>query len=273
MTHRRDGFQVCRFWLNLEGQQVLMSPGEAARVELERAFPKLKRVGWNAAQLPLFDWRWPMLFTGPQKGKGCYVDLVGAYHQLYKRLWLDCAFPCGYGTLDLWPVAQQLMSWKSARNALVGICRSREVMGVKGFKTVALVTSNPYLSPNLWATIQAILNEIAFFAESLGACYIATDGYIFPEVSQANLFKERLYDWGLGFRSTTGSFDIRAWGSYQFRDKETVLFRTRPEAIGQSFRSINLMDSRFPERLTDWWAFAVPRYRAFKESQNYDKCN
>lgn len=271
MTHRRDGFEVCKFWPDLEGKQVLMSPGECARVELARAFPKMKRVGWGRGHLHLFDWRWPMLFNGPQVGTGCYIDLVGAYHQIYRRIWLDVAFPCGYGSLDLAVVAEKLAGWKAARNALVGITRSREVMGVKGFKTIALVTSNPYLSPHLWATIQAILNEVAFFAEALGAVYIATDGYIFPEISQANLFKERLYDWGFGFRSTIGEFDLRAWGSYRFRDKTTMLFRKRPDVFGQSLRSINIPDGRFTHKLTDWWSFSVPRYRSLKEGFNYDK--
>ena len=58
--------RIVREWPDLDGEVLPMTPGEAARTELKRAFPDLKRVGWNRPMVKLFDWRWPMYckYTG-----------------------------------------------------------------------------------------------------------------------------------------------------------------------------------------------------------------
>lgn len=257
---RPDGTRVCREWPNSKGEKELLTPGEAARSELARTFPGLRRVGWMAASIKLFDWRWPMLYQGPFAGRGAYIDLSGAYHQLYSRLWLDTAFPCGYGTLSLSGIADNLKEWKAARNSLVGVTAARQTMGVRGYKSFPLHTKNAYLSPGLWATIQAILNELAFFAEKCGARYIATDGYIFDDLLKAEHFEEVLYDSGLRYRKATGRIDVKGWGSYAVGKKATETYKRAITRESKGFRSINILDSEYPNRVLRWWSKSIPRY-------------
>jgi len=260
MMTRPDGYKICRQWTDENGEVYDHTPGEAARVELKKAFPGLRRVGWQSEHVRLFDWRWPMLFTGPYRGPGSYIDLKGAYWQIYRRLWLDTCFPCGYGSLNLEPVAKALADWKGARNSVIGICAARQAIGVKGFRTVVLNTKNPYLSPGLWATIQAVLNELAYLAEKLGSIYIATDGYIFPEKQQACLFEECLFDLGFVWRRIDDEVSIQNWGVYKVGDKETKAHSQNNGAVGKPFRAIRIFDTRQPERLLAWWAKSVPFY-------------
>ena len=264
MSSRPDGVSIVREWPTLEGYPELMTPGEAARRELKYCFPNLRKVGWQSNDVRLFSWRWPMMFTIPMIGRGTYIDLAGAYHQLYARLWLDVAFPCGYGSLSLSSAADSLAQWKGARNSLIGITAAREATGVRGAKTFRLVTKNPYLSPHLWATIQGILNELAFLAEREGAVYIATDGYIFPSKEKGDIFQEILDDNGLKYRRYDGKFNIKSWGAYKVPEKETKLFSTPGLGWGRPFRSINILDSDNPTRLLRWWSKSIPRYSKTK---------
>lgn len=260
MLNRPDGTRITRLWTDAKGESYSMTPGEAARAELEKTFQGLRRVGWMAQQVKLFDWRWPMLYTGQHKGDGSYIDLKGAYHQLYSRMWLDTAFPCGYGSLYLGGIAHTLSDWKAARNGIIGICASRQITGVKGFKTFTLNSKNPYLAPGLWATIQGILNELAYVAERMGSVYIATDGYIFPNKRKADHFEEYLLDNGLKFRRKDGDYEIKNWGSYKVESKETQTFERSNTAGFRGFRSITLPDGHNPSKLTRWWSKSIHRY-------------
>lgn len=261
LSHRKDGTPVARIWPNGGGEKILMSPGEAARTELERAFPSLTRIGWRADNIKQLDWRSPMLFNGPYKGKGVYIDIKSAYWQIYRKLWLDVAFPCGYGRLDLSPVAESLKDWKAARNAVVGISRSRQATGVKGLKTVNLSTVNPFLSPGLWATVQAILNALAFEAERFGAIYVATDGYIFPVWSNVWEFQEYLYNLGIDYRQVSGDVNIKAFGAYRVNNKTTLPYLALGDVNARPFRAIRMKkgDHRW---LLAWWAHSVNKWRS-----------
>src|SRR3989304_2615894 len=230
LLENRKGEKICRHWPDLEGDTVLMSPGEAARTELKREFPDLTRVGWQKSHVALFDARWPMYCIGPVASpRGQYVDLKGAYHTIYSRLWLDVSYPNGYGKLNLSNIAERLAGWKGARNSLIGVIRSREATGVRGFKSIPMSTTNPFLSPGLWAQTQAILNDIAHYAVKLGAVYVATDGYIFPTVRQSERFEEQLYNWGLPHRTVKGDVDIKGWGCYRVGKKQNQSYNPDKE--------------------------------------------
>jgi len=261
MFNRPDGTWVCKQWPDLDGVIENRTPSEAARIELNRAFPGLRRVGWRSPHVKLFDWRWPMMFTGARTGRGIYIDLKGAYWQIYRHLWLDTAFPCGYGSLSLAWVAERLGDWKAARNSLIGIISARETLGVKGFKSVRLSMQNPFLAPALWATVQGLLNEIAFQAEKNGAIYIATDGYIFPEEKGARRFEELLLDYNLDYRIARGTMDIRTWGGYKVGKKATASYDSHEPREVKSFRSINLPDQKHPLHFLAWWAHSIPVYK------------
>ncbi|KKM92184.1 hypothetical protein LCGC14_1221030 [marine sediment metagenome] len=227
---------VCRPWENWEGDRVMMMPGEAARTELKRAFPDLERVGWNGPHISLFDARVPLYYEGPTVGEYTYIDLKAAYWQLYRRLWLDVAYPCGvYGKYPLAGVAERLKDWKAARNALVGLVRSREVVGVKGTHRYTLATRNNFLSPCLWATVMSLLHWVAYEALSYGAVYINTDGYIFPtsKLQQLDGFMQFLIDREINFEiRTSGKGEIVSWNNYQIGK-----FRTKSNELGLTARS------------------------------------
>lgn len=253
--------KVVRDWPDLDGEVVPMTPGEAARTELQREFPTLKKVGWFRDHIHLLDARWPMYFATKYHGDGAYFDIKSAYYQLYNRLWLDVCYPRGMGKLDLSPIAAKLQHWKAARNGLIGVTISRQTTGVKGPKRIKVTTTNQFLSPHLWATIQGLLNELAMTAIELGAIYVATDGYIFPKKSQYLVFGDFLKDVGLQYHYLYNEITIRGWSSYAVGlDKVTVPFaKGYPGGQEKVFRAEWPMGERLG--LISWWSKAVPTYR------------
>ena len=217
---------VARTWPNLSGELEPMSPGQAAKTELSRAFPGLKRVGWHRDHIRLFDWRSPMYFDEPYQGSGVYVDLKAAYWQVYKNLWLDTPFPRGVGTLSLAPVADALKDWKAARNAVLGISRSRTITGVRSGKRQEVSVTNHFLSPGLWATVQAVLHAIATKALEIGAIYINTDGFLFPDYTESLSFLDVLNEYGLTHEiRDSGTIDLKGWNNYRVGRTATALYR------------------------------------------------
>lgn len=253
LTHNQAGMPLCREWPDLDGEVLFMTPGEAARTELEREFPNVSKVGWPARSVRLFDWRWPMVYTGPYQGEAVYIDLVGAYHQIYRHLWLDVCYPRGRGTLNLKPIAERLGNWKPARNSLLGVIRSRHSFGFRGGSRFRLSMGNKFLSPHLWATVQGVLNEIAFRAIGLGCVYVATDGYIFPSGSGVKRFQQFLVDFGLENRAIAGDCEIRGWGNYRIGSRQTKRFQVGQWQGNKTFISLDLPNSSEPLKLLSWW--------------------
>lgn len=262
ITHNHRGKSLIMEWPDLDGEMLWMTPGEAARTELRREFPDIKRVGWQRGHTKLFDACWPMVYLGRWRGEGVYVDLIGAYEQIYRKLWLDTAFPRGRGRLPLCHIATRLSKWKPARNSLLGIIRSRISYGFRGGASIQLRPKNQFLSPGLWATVQGILNELAWQAVKAGAVYIATDGYILPYSQRARDFVELLYCFGFKAREIAGDFDIKGWGNYRGPHKETVRYAASQYVGERQIRAISLP---FPDRelyLTEWW-------KGLKDGTNY----
>lgn len=247
---------VAKLWPNLAGDKIFMTPAEIARTELKREFPDLVKVGWLSQHVVLLDKRPPMLFTGKYQGDGVYIDLKAAYWQLYRRLWLNVLHPCGIpmNPLGLMEIAERLKDNKQARNAIVGITRSRSAVGFRGKETIRLKTKNPFLSPPLWATIMDILQAIAWMAKESGAVYICTDGYLFPSYADWRGFDYFLDDKGLYHTLKTGYVDIRGWGAYSVSGfKETIPF-TQKRLTGTSFPLNNVEKELKPlwKQLL-WW--------------------
>jgi len=217
---------VAKTWPNLAGQLEPMSPGQAAKTELSRAFPGLKRVGWRRDHVELFDWRSPMYFDVPYQGSGVYIDLKAAYCQIYRNLWLDTPFPRGINTLSLAPVADRLQDWKAARNAVMGIIKNRTITGCRSGKRQEISVTNHFLSPGLWATVAAILHAVAATALEYGAIYINTDGYMFPNYEVAILFLDFLNDYNLRHEiRDSGILNLRGWNNYMVGRTSTALYR------------------------------------------------
>lgn len=235
--------KVVKPWVGIDGTTQWLSPGEAARLELTTAFPDLKKVGWNKNHLSLFDRRVPLHFGGPAIGEMIYIDLVGAYHQIYRRLWLDTIWPRGYyGQYPLLGVADRLQPWKAARNAVIGICRSRSVVGIKGHKRITIATKNRFLSPGLWATVMDILHWVAGEALAAGAIYIHTDGYIFPggvDRPGTFLFLDWLAQMHITFSVRAfGEGIIAGWNKYRIAKVQTAAFKHGLSGPQEAFTNV-----------------------------------
>ena len=256
---------VVKPWPDVEGLVLPMTPGEAARVELKRQFPGLKRVGWPGAQVRLFDWRWPMYFKRPYEGYIYYYDLSAAYWQIYRMLWLNVAFPRGFGSLDLLPVATRLEHWKEARNAVIGSIASRKTQAVKDGRVINLSTQNNFLSPNLWATVQAILNEVASVAKDCGAIYCLTDGYFIPASANPEGFGRYLTEWRFRYKLIKTMGNVKGWMSYSLENGRTTELFKKGFQGGRPFELIKLARPRDNFYFVDWWAHTVRKYRGIME--------
>lgn len=234
---------VCRPWPSLENDVGLVAPGEAVRIELAREWPELKRVGWSGKQVTLLDARSPLVYYGQYVGPMVYIDLDAAYSQIYETLWLDTTYPRAYyGLYPLGGVANRLRHWKAARNSLIGICRSREAVAYRGTKRISIKMRNKYLSPGLWASVQAVLHMVAGKAVSCGAIYVNVDGYIFP--GEVGEFTEDFLFWlsDLGFRwsiRATGEGEIVSWNNYQIGSTRTQANRLGLIQNSRRFTSVN----------------------------------
>ena len=233
---------VCKPWNSESGLRELVTPGEAARFELKSAFPDIGRIGWPKGQVSLLDKRVPLHYTGPSEGDFVYIDLKGAYYQIYRCLWLDTTYPRGYyGRYPLREVADTLNVWKPARNAVIGICRSREITGIKGNRRFALQIRNRFLSPGLWATVQDILHWVASTAVEMGAIYIHTDGYLFhqPETGELLPFVGWLMDNGFRFEfRANGQGQVVSWNNYRVGAFRTKANKLGLETVSRSFSNV-----------------------------------
>lgn len=235
--------KAVRHWLDLDGNIIPMTAGEAARAELGRAFPDIKRVGWLPKEITLFDARSPCHFTGPATGEMMYVDLVSAYYQIYKCLWLDTTYPRGlYGRFPLYDVAEKLKHWKAARNGVLGIVRSRYLVGFRGHQRIEMSIKNKFLSPGLWATVQDTLHWIAAEAIDKGAVYVNTDGYLFPlDNSNVDAFFDVLTDHHLKYKiRAVGEGDVKAWNAYRVGSFSTLPYKMKLTNIKQSKEFTNV---------------------------------
>jgi len=229
----------CKTWPDISGRERLMLASEAARTELKREFPELKKIGWRGVEKKLFTKLWPMFFRQGGTFWGIHIDLKGAYWQIYRNLWLDTRYPCGIGKLPLRSIASRLSGWKTARNSLVGITVSRNTRAFKNGFPITLHPDNPFLTPHLWANVQETLNSIAKMAWYCGAVYCMTDGYVFKSYPDAKVFLDWLDDFGVDYRMNTGVCKIRGWGSYSLPHKTTKAYK-RNSSGGGPFTKISL---------------------------------
>jgi hypothetical protein len=238
---------VCKLWPNAGGEIQWLTPGEAARAELERAFPSLKRTGWPGQMVKLLNLRPPFVYTGVARGSMWLVDLSSAYWTIYRKLWLNTAWPRGKGTLSLEPVADRLKDWKTARNAVIGIVRSTRVTMYYQGQAKSLAIKNRFLSPPLWATVCQVLQDISYLAKPI---YVNTDGFVFDQEQQVMGFCYKLEKAGLKYTIVSGYGEIAGWNLYQIGQKKTALYGQRPRLGGRPF------DNRLPERersFLKWW--------------------
>lgn len=212
----------CAVWTNLKGETFLMTPGEIARVELERAFGRSTRLP-GGKRLNLLDVK-PPRYWDKEVYEDCdlfYTDLNAAYWQCWRLLTLDCVWPRGMGEAGMLEMADRLKDNKPARNAISGITMAHETrMFVNGeFTTQPFY--NPWFNPAIWAHLQAFVHEVAVKAIACGAVYIATDGYFFKDCFEWLKFNTWLDDNGLAYKTENGRGYLTSWGSYKVGEKKT----------------------------------------------------
>jgi len=238
------------------GEMEWMLAGEFAREWLKKLYPPFhlsKRYDQERGA--------PMLFTGQFNNRDLvYFDLVGAYHQIYSRLWLDfceigqrCKYP-------LAPIANELSDWKASRNALVGNLASKRVIVMLGndWKEQSTLGSRRYYNPMILYFANTVLHELAFQACKSGCCYVATDGFIFPYESNWRVFFDLLDRLGFKFRCIIGNGTILRWAAYQIRgeakrgDKEIATTKTYTEIRNVLSNPIFVGDPRIKRLLAIW---------------------
>jgi len=220
-----------RLWPNLEGEWYEMTPGEAAREELKRYHPNVKMIA-RKSDFKMLDLTPPRYWRGNQyHGDMYYVDLSGAYAATYRNLTLDCCWPRCIGEFELNPIADRLWQWKTARNSVMGVCRSHTMQAVKGRKSWEQKFYNQYFSPHLWYTVQQVLHSLAEFALNLGAIYINTDCFIFRKQKQYILMAELLEFMNYETHVLQGEGVIWGWNSYALPGKATRNYNVDTERM------------------------------------------
>jgi hypothetical protein len=241
-------YSVCRDWPDLDGEIYLMTPGEAARTELRRAWPDLRRVGWPGRLASLLQWQVPYVYQGPYRGELVLVDIKSAFLSIYRHLWLDTAWPRGTGTLCLCGVGDHLADWKLARNSVIGIIRCTRVTMYYHNQNRSLSIRNNFLSPCLWATICTILQEISYLAAK--SIYWNTDGGLFTSFRAAKEFAEQVFDLGFAVTVSNGDGEVIGWNNYRIGSHMTENYRKGLPGGGRPF------DNRDPLRersFLKWW--------------------
>lgn len=239
--------KVVEPWPDLQDQVVPMTPGQAARTELLREYPDLEKVGWRGTAIRLLDKRVPLHYSGTARGEMIYIDLVGAYTQIYSRLWLDTPYPFGYyGRYPLRYVAGRLGEWKAARNAVVGLSRMRTIVGVRGGKTTILQISNRFLAPGLWGTVMDWLHWVAGIALDCGCFYCHTDGYLFKDMHKADDFMTVLSLLGIDY-SIRGQGDghVSGWNSYKVGKKLTKSYELGLNQSHKEFSNVKRQSNKW----------------------------
>lgn len=207
---------------------MLMLPGEAARAAILHYYPAGYKQSYlfNDTRIPA-----PIVFNEQvNMNSAVYIDIKSCYCQMYKRLHLDTMYPSLSGSLPLRPIAEFFDDYgnstnsdktkrfaKRARNAVTGLLYSSRIMFYDGNEYFVKRIYGSLFNPLVWYTVNMMLHELANVALSCGAIYIATDGFIFPAMSDWIKFSDLLDKTGLEFRAIAGKCRILRFGAYSIR--------------------------------------------------------
>ncbi len=128
--------------------------------------------------------RVPLYFSEPIRNEDdlVYVDLNGAYWQIYTRTTLDVFYDGERypqkGVVHFLDI-EELRKHKKARNAIIGSIHRMYRTGLDHGVSFEDIVPPYRRRPDLWGLVQDCLHTIAWSARDLGAVYIHTDGAIF----------------------------------------------------------------------------------------------
>lgn len=212
----------CTVWTTLKGEKMLMTPGEVARTELERAFGRSVDLP-EKRRLSLLDVK-PPRYWDKEVYEDCplyYTDLNAAYWQCWRLLTLDCVFPRGMGQHSMLEMGERLKDYKPGRNAISGITMAHEARMFHNGEFTAKPFYNPWFNPAISAHLQAFVHEVAVKAIACGSIYIATDGYFFKRYQDWDKFNDWLEDQNLAYKVESGEGYLTTWGSYKVGSRQT----------------------------------------------------
>lgn len=158
-------------------------------------------------------------FANPGVLERCaYVDLRRAYFSILNVIgwgvsyhpgkWIGAGFDCSD-----FPLPEHSI----ARNSLVSSCITNERSEWDGIGAIHIRTGfNPLMNFPLWAAVMDVLNGIALDMVDLGAVYVHTDGYIFPE-NRVDSALNRIAEWGLEAQVKERGVTGAVWNSNEYR--------------------------------------------------------
>lgn len=190
----------------------LMLPAECARNWLKFLYPPYAiPKNYNGISQSVPNW-----YSGQFiKRELVYFDLIGAYYQLYKNLWLDFCEPGMIYHYPLSEIADKLADWKAARNSLVGTLASSQICRMFGSEFDYLPSrGKSHYNPMILYFLNSLLTELANIALDLGACYIATDCHIFEYKRDWKKFIDVLNSYKLKYRCISGIGTIYKFKAY-----------------------------------------------------------
>jgi hypothetical protein len=192
--------------------------GEYVKLCLKSIYPTFNQ----KTLYSLFDVSAPMWYCGQFFNQEMvYIDIKACYYQLYKRLWLDLTEPLARPPkqIPLKSLAEQLYFWKAARNSVLGYLASNSICIVRGQKWqyINVQQSKDFFNPNILGIVNLMLHEIATNALKFGACYVNTDGYMFPKKVKYIDFMRYLDRLGLDYRAIIGRGSIIRFGAYSIQ--------------------------------------------------------
>lgn len=190
-----------------------------------------RTLSYTRNELAALDLRAPMHFIRPVEGTLAYVDLRRAYHTIYSRIGvLDAPVVVTPDDVRLLPGWVDLIEpevWAPhalARNALVGITRSRRRTEMRYGEVVRLSGISRLTSPRLWRLIALVLSGVAAdMIEGYGAVYVHTDGYVVP-ADRAEAAVSHIRDvWHLDARvKAHGQGSVTGLGAWHIGGEGTV---------------------------------------------------
>jgi hypothetical protein len=154
--------------------------------------------------------------------EGFYIDIRSAYWQILRVVgWQVDYYPGkwlmrGPGVRDF-PYQREKRAEKLSRNCLVSAAQGGELpRWVAGRQAIEPIrVGNRLINAQLVGIVRDVLHAIGLEAQRAGAIYVATDGYIAPDMRTAQKVGQLIRDWGLDARlKGAGPGAVYGSGSY-----------------------------------------------------------
>lgn len=190
---------------------------------------------------------------------GFYIDIKSAFWSLMQIVgWNPDYYPEKWLCPGRPPADFPFPDHKIARNCLVSAGLISEVPIYRppdGGSGETQRIGSKILNYSLYRLISDVLNTIAGQAESLGAVYANTDGYIAPDPIIGARIAQLIFDWGLTPRiQAEGPGGVRGSGAYKVGGNTSTPFKVRRDDRG--LRKIH------PRRASRWLQERIAFYSA-----------